>query len=87
MLRLNKHLKVTLNFIPQKTCASRHKGFHIINMPSTVQYIATFAMKHMPDKLRERVKFYNSIDEIDCIEKKHLPKEYGGDVSIDDMLG
>lgn len=44
-------------------------------------------MKHMPDKLRERVKFYSSVDEIDCIEKKNLPKEYGGDVSIDDMLG
>lgn len=44
-------------------------------------------MKHMPDKLRERVKFYKSTDEIDIIEKKNLPKEYGGDVSIDQMLG
>lgn len=43
-------------------------------------------MKHMPDKLRERVKFYNAVEEIDFIEKKNLPKEYGGDVSIADMM-
>jgi CRAL/TRIO domain len=55
-------------------------------MPSTVQYIANFAMKHMPDKLRERVKFYSAADEIDCIEKKILPKEYGGEVYIEEML-
>lgn len=43
-------------------------------------------MKHMPDKLRERVKFYNSVDELEFMEKKNLPKEYGGEMSIDDML-
>ena len=55
-------------------------------MPSTVQYIANFALKHMPDKLKERVQFCSTVEEIDCIEKKNLPVEYGGEVSIDDML-
>lgn len=42
----------------------------------------------MPDKLKERVKFCNSIDEVDCIEKSKLPKEIGGtsEVSLADMI-
>lgn len=55
-------------------------------MPSTVQYIANFALKHMPDKLRERVSFCSTIEEVDCVEKKNLPKEYGGEVSMEDMI-
>lgn len=71
----------------QKTCAARHKGFHIVNMPSTVQYIANFALKHMPEKLRERVQFCSEINEVDCFEKQNLPKEYGGNVSLEEMIG
>jgi hypothetical protein len=71
----------------QKTCAARHKGFNVVNMPSTVQYVANFALKHMPEKLRERVKFCSTIEEAaDCIDKKNLPKEYGGEVSLADMI-
>jgi hypothetical protein len=40
----------------------------------------------MPDKLRERVKFCSTMDEIDSIEKKNLPKEYGGEMSLEDMI-
>lgn len=52
-----------------------------------MKFIATFALKHMPDKLRERVKFYTSFDEIDMIEKKYLPKEYGGDIPLKQLTG
>jgi hypothetical protein len=41
----------------------------------------------MPNKLRDRVKFYATFDEIDVIEKKNLPKEYGGDVELKEMTG
>lgn len=41
----------------------------------------------MPEKLRERVKFYSNFDEIDVIEKKYLPKEYGGKVPLKEMTG
>lgn len=56
-------------------------------MPSTVQFIANFALQHMPQKLKDRVKFYSNVDEVDCIEKKNLPKEYGGNISIEEMMG
>jgi hypothetical protein len=72
---------------PQKTCAARHKGFHIVNVHASVKFIANFALSHMPNKLRDRVKFYATFDEIDVIEKKNLPKEYGGDVDLKEMTG
>lgn len=37
-------------------------------------------MKHMPDKLRNRVQFYSQIDETKVIEKSEFPVEYGGKV-------
>lgn len=71
----------------QKTCAARHKGFHCVNVHPSLQFLANFGMKHMPDKLRERVKFYSSFDEVDVVEKKDLPKEYGGTMPIKEMIG
>lgn len=41
----------------------------------------------MPEKLRERVKFYTKFEEVDVIETKHLPKECGGNVPIKEMIG
>lgn len=52
-----------------------------------MKFIANFALKHMPDKLRERVKFYSTFDEVDVVEKKNLPKEYGGTVPLKEMTG
>lgn len=40
----------------------------------------------MPDKLKERVKFCNTFEEIDSIDKSSLPKECGGEVSLSDMI-
>lgn len=70
----------------EKTLAARHKSFHIVNVHPSLQFIANFALKHMPDKLRERVKFYSSFDELKDIEKDHLPQEYGGKVPMKEMI-
>lgn len=59
----------------------------MVNVHASVKFIANFALSHMPNKLRERVKFYSTFDEIDVIERKYLPKEYGGDVELKEMTG
>ena len=41
----------------------------------------------MPEKLRDRVKFYSTFDEIDVVEKKNLPKECGGTMELKEMTG
>lgn len=44
-------------------------------------------MKHMPDKLRNRVQFYTQIDETKIIEKSELPIEYDGEVENSIITG
>lgn len=41
----------------------------------------------MGEKLKKRVRIYSSFDQFDAIEKKHLPKEFGGVVPMKDMIG
>lgn len=73
----------------EKACACRHKGFNIINLPPSTNFILNFALKHMPAKLRDRVKFFNDSSLADCgiIDKKSLPIEYGGDVPLKQITG
>lgn len=76
-----------LNFVLQKTCATRHKGFNIVNIHSTVKFIALLAMKHMPEKLRNRTHFFSDFDEIDLIEKHEFPVDCGGNVENEKFIG
>lgn len=72
----------------EKTLAARHKEFHIINVHPKLQFIANFAISHMPDKLSKRVKFYNSFDELTLnIGKDNLPQEYGGEIPMKEIVG
>ncbi|KAG5682845.1 hypothetical protein PVAND_012167 [Polypedilum vanderplanki] len=68
----------------EKVCAIRHKAFHIINMPSSMKFLIDFAVKQMPQKLRDRVKFHtlDSIADIGSIDKRNMPVEYGGEASL-----
>lgn len=73
--------------LSQKTCAIRHKGFHVVNVHSTLTFIARFALKHMPEKLKQRVKFYTSFDEISVLNTTDLPIECGGEAELRDLVG
>lgn len=66
---------------------SGHKGFHVVNVPSVMSYLINIAMKATSDKMRKRIKVYNSFDDesFDVIDKKCLPKEYGGTVPMEEM--
>lgn len=41
----------------------------------------------MGEKLKKRTHLYSSFDEFKAIDKKFLPKEYGGKVPMRDMIG
>lgn len=42
----------------------------------------------MPEKLKNRVRFYSSFDEISSpFDKKDFPEEFGGNVKTDDLIG
>jgi hypothetical protein len=71
----------------EKTCAARHKAFHVVNVNPTFKFLVNFGLKHMPEKLQNRVKFYSTFDEIDAISKQNLPSEYGGTMNIKEMIG
>lgn len=70
----------------EKIVVGRHKGFHIVNVPAAVSFLVNFCLNHVPQKLKERVRFYKNFDELDIVEKKHLPKEVGGDIPLSEMF-
>lgn len=70
----------------EKCVATRFKGIHIVNVPFGLSYIANFLLKHCPQKIRERVKLYKNFDELDIVEKKSLPKEYGGTTPMRELM-
>jgi hypothetical protein len=79
--------KFSLNLY-QKTCAARHKGFHVVNVHPTLKFVAKLAMKHMPEKLKRRVRFYSSFEEISSpFDVKNFPDDHGGNVKLENITG
>lgn len=71
----------------EKGLAARHKAFHIVNVPAALTFVINIALKSMPEKLQERVKIYKSFNDLDFIDRKCLPKEYGGEKPMGEMFG
>lgn len=65
-----------------------HKGFHIINVPPVMSYLINIGLKATSEKIKQRIKFYNSFEDEsfdDVIDRKCLPKEYGGTIPMEEM--
>ena len=69
----------------EKCVVGRPKGIHVVNLPSAVNFMFNLLLTQSPPKLRERVKVYKSFDQLDCIDKKSLPLEYGGTIPMQEM--
>lgn len=70
----------------QSATPARMKEIHMINLPSYTATILEFFLKVLSKKLKDRVHIHSSMDDIDLkINRKSLPKEYGGEVSIAKM--
>ncbi|XP_045467669.1 retinaldehyde-binding protein 1 isoform X3 [Harmonia axyridis] len=71
----------------QNTTPMRHKSNHFLNISSSAIKLIEFAISLLNEKLKNRIFIYKSIDELHAkIDKKILPKEYGGEVPLNDML-
>ncbi|XP_071448806.1 clavesin-1 [Hetaerina americana] len=71
----------------QNSTPMRHKETHFINIPSFANKLIEFVISILSDKLKKRVKFHNSMEELkEHIDPKILPKEYGGVTPISDMI-
>ncbi|XP_074036941.1 retinaldehyde-binding protein 1 [Leptinotarsa decemlineata] len=71
----------------QNTTPMRHKSNHFLNISSNAIKLIEFAVSLLNEKLRSRIFMYKSTEELYAnIDKKILPKEYGGEVPLQEML-
>ncbi|XP_070506862.1 alpha-tocopherol transfer protein-like [Chironomus tepperi] len=67
----------------EKALAIRHKSFHFLNVHPSAMFLIKFFMKHMPDKLRKRVKLYTTnLAESGIVPLDNIPTEYGGTIPM-----
>lgn len=65
----------------------RHKEICAIKMHGSIKFAADFALGLVTDKLRSRIKFFTSLDSVKGIDQSILPSEYGGTMSMIEMIG
>ncbi|XP_019865108.1 retinaldehyde-binding protein 1 isoform X2 [Aethina tumida] len=71
----------------QNTTPMRHKANHFLNISPTAIKLIEFAISLLNEKLKSRIFIYKNIEEMyEKIDKKILPKEYGGEVPLSEML-
>ncbi|XP_022904650.2 clavesin-1-like [Onthophagus taurus] len=71
----------------QHSSPMRHKENHFINIPPSAVKLLDFAMGFLSEKLKGRISLHKSVEELHKkINPKLLPKEYGGDVPLKEMI-
>lgn len=71
----------------QVSSPMRHKETHFVNIPSIANKVIEFALSLTSEKLKKRMFLDKNIDELKSkIDPDLLPLEYGGKVSIQDMV-
>ncbi|CAK9831239.1 clvs2 [Anthophora retusa] len=71
----------------QNSTPMRHKETHFVNIPSCAIKIIEFAISLLNDKLKNRISVHKSLEELkNAIDPRILPKEYGGDTPLCDMI-
>ncbi|XP_058805818.1 clavesin-2 isoform X2 [Phymastichus coffea] len=71
----------------QNSTPMRHKETHLVNVPGCTMKFIELALSLLNDKLRSRVLLHKTLDELrQTIDPKILPREYGGEVPLADMI-
>ncbi|CAH1164321.1 unnamed protein product [Phaedon cochleariae] len=71
----------------QNTTPMRHKANHFLNIAPGALKLIEFAVSLLNEKLKSRIFMYKTVEELhQNVDKKALPKEYGGEVSYQEML-
>lgn len=68
----------------------RHKEVHVINAHPSMKFALDFGMSLITEKIRQRFRFYTNLDEAlnaGYLERDVLPKEYGGEMPMQEMIG
>jgi len=71
----------------QNSTPMRHRETHFINLPPFASKFIEFGMSILSDKLKSRIVLHKSLDDLSKkVDKKILPKEYGGTVPMNEMI-
>ncbi|XP_066263024.1 clavesin-2-like [Euwallacea similis] len=71
----------------QNTTPMRHKANHFLNISASAIKLIEFAIGLLNEKLKNRIFMYKSVEELhEKVDKKMLPKEYGGVVPLSEMV-
>lgn len=71
----------------QNSTPMRHKETHFLNIPHYANKVIEFALNIISEKLKKRVFLDKSIEELTSrVDPKLLPKEYGGEIPMADMV-
>jgi hypothetical protein len=65
----------------------RLKAFYVVGLPGFLKQLCELAVAFIPKKLRKRLHFMKSIDELkDFVNIEILPVDYGGKVPIEENV-
>lgn len=70
----------------EKIFPMRHKTIAIINIAPVLKIALDLAKPLVSEKIRQRLHLASSTDELTFVDKKLLPKEYGGIMPMADMV-
>ncbi|XP_077283458.1 clavesin-1-like [Arctopsyche grandis] len=71
----------------QNVCPIRNKANYFINTPSVAQQVLSFVISLLDDKMKKRFIVLENVNQLnDCLNPSILPKEYGGEVPLADMI-
>lgn len=73
--------------ICEKAMPMRHKRLDFVRLPALLNYVYEFATNFMSEKLRSRIKLHKDSAHLsDGVDPKILPREYGGEIPLADMI-
>ncbi|KAH0535828.1 clavesin-2-like [Cotesia glomerata] len=82
VMEIRKLVSWIQNGIPMQ-----QKMAHLFNVPKNATKIIDFSMSLLNDKFKDSIAVYKNMEKLKkVIDPKILPKEYGGDVPIADMI-
>ncbi|XP_067005123.1 clavesin-2 isoform X2 [Anabrus simplex] len=71
----------------QNSTPMRHKATHFMNVPHYANKVFEFFIGLLNDKLKNRIMLHSNMEDLkEAVDPKILPKEYGGEVPMADMI-
>lgn len=71
----------------EQSMPMRHKQIHFLNLPAPLKYLYDFCRSRFSQKMRTRFLIHDSVDDLrKHVDKKCLPREYGGDMPMAQMI-